>query len=119
MFSGNSTQVWKSTEYNEATKQNIELLLGSERGELFSDPYFVLFLRHYLYEPNYNKVYDLIIDTIYSQLALFIPQIRVDRNNITLITDKEKGKIYVRFTATCQIDYQLNTYQLLLFSESA
>ena len=118
MFSANSTNVYKETEYHEATMQNTELLLLSERGELFGDPYYGVLLRHYLYDQNTIKLRDVIIDILYTQLALFIPQVRVKRENIDIIQDQERGKLYCRFTGTCLIDYKVNTYRLLIFEDS-
>ncbi len=118
MFNTNSTNVWKSTEHLEATKQNSILLLQCERGELFGDPYFGLLFKRYLFSQNSIILKDTIIDMIYTQLALFIPQITVERKNIDIIQDKERGKLYCKFRGVNQIDYSINTYNLLLFQES-
>jgi len=118
MFNSNNTKVWKSSEYLNATTQNTITLLQSERGELFGDPYFGILLKHYLYDQNNYILRDVIIDVIYTQLALFIPQLKVERRNINIIQDKEKGKLYCRFSGINQIDYQQNTYNLLMFKEN-
>ena len=115
MFNTNSTRVWKSTEYLNATKQNTKLLLYCERGELIGDPYFGLLLRHFFFDQNNYVLRDQIIDMIYTQLAIFIPQVHVERKNITIFQDREKAKLYCEFTGINQIDYQPNTYQLVLF----
>ena len=60
---------------------------------------------------------DAIIDIVYTQLVLFIPQLRISRDDIDIITDQEIGKIYCTFTAVDQIDFTTNTYQLLLFQD--
>ncbi len=112
-----TTQVWKSTEADQATKQNIKLLLKSERGELIGDPYFGLLLRHYLFNQNNYVLKDQIIDMIYTQLATFIPQIKVKRKDILVFQDRETGKLYCEFSGINQIDFTLNTYQLVLFDE--
>ncbi len=117
MFSSNSTNVWKSKEYLSSTKQNTIVTLQCERGELFGDPYFGLMLKHYMYEQNGRVLKDIIIDMIYSNLVLFIPQIKVRREDIEIIQDKEKGKLYCKFHGTNQIDYQTNTYNLLIFED--
>ena len=114
MFASNSTNVWKSKEYLEATKQNTILLLHCERGELFGDPYFGLMLKHYLFDQNGYRLRDAIIDIIYTQLAIFIPQVKVNRKDIYIVQDKEKGKLYCTFKGINQIDYQVNTYDLVL-----
>ena len=118
MFNTNSTRVWKSSEHLNATKQNIKLVLYSERGELIGDPYFGLMLRHFMFDQNNYILRYQIIDMIYTQLAIFIPQVHVERKDITVFQDREKAKLYCEFSGINQIDYQLNTYQLVLFDSN-
>ena len=118
MFNTNSTRVWKSSEHLNATKQNTKLVLYSERGELIGDPYFGLMLRHFMFDQNNYILRDQIIDMIYTQLAIFIPQVHVERKDITIFQDREKAKLYCEFSGVNQIDYQLNTYNLTLYSNS-
>ena len=117
MLNSNSTNVWKSQEYLESTKQSAVLLLQSERYELFGDPFYGLLFKHYLFSQNGTKLKDIVIDMIYTQLVLFLPQLRIDRKDIDVIQDREKGKLYCSFSGINQIDYQLNTYNLVLYSE--
>lgn len=100
MFSTNSTNVWLESEHKKATAQNLITLLHTERGELFGDPYYGLMFKHYLFSQNDQVLADVISDIIYTQVALFIPQLKIKRNNIRLITDQEKGKLYCEFIAT-------------------
>ena len=118
MFNTNSSNIWKSNEYLQQTKQNTIILLHCERGELFGDPYFGIMLKHYLFDQNNYILRDAIIDTIYTQLAIFIPQLRVKRNDIDIIQDRERGKLYCQFKGINQIDYTNNTYNIVLFEES-
>ena len=118
MFNTNSTRVWKSSEHLKATKQNTKLVLYSERGELIGDPYFGLMLRQFMFDQNNYILRDQIIDMIYTQLAIFIPQVHVERKDITIFQDREKAKLYCEFSGINQIDYQLNTYQLVLFDSN-
>ena len=117
MFNPNSTRVWKSSEHLEATKQNTKLLLNTNRGELFGDPYFGLMFKRYLFDQNSYILKDAIIDMIYTQLSIFIPQVKVKREDIEIIQDRERGKLYCRFSGISQIDYTFNTYNLVLFDE--
>ena len=117
MFNTNSTNVWKSNEYLSATTQNTILLLHTTRGELFGDPYFGLMLKRFMFDQNNYVLRDQIIDMIYTQLATFIPQVHVERKDITIFQDREKAKLYCEFTGTNQIDYTVNTYSLVLFNE--
>lgn len=118
MFSSNSTNVWKQEEYHEATTQNSLLLLQSERGELFGDPYYGLLLKHYMFDQNNYVLKDILVDMIYTQIALFIPQVHVERRDIQIVQDKQKGKVYCTFRGINQIDYKLNTYNLLLYQNT-
>ena len=118
MFKSNSSQIWRADEYGKATRQNVLLLLHSERGELECDPYFGILLKQYMFNQNSYILKDMLIDTIYTQLALFLPQLKILRNSIEIIQDKERGKVYCRFSGINQIDYTHNTFNLLLFEDS-
>ena len=118
MFKSNSSQIWRADEYSKATRQNVLLLFQSERGEFECDPYFGILLKHYMFNQNSYILKDMLIDTIYTQIAIFLPQIKVSRNSISLITDPLKGRLYCNFSGTNQIDYTHNTFNLLLFDET-
>ena len=118
MFKSNNSQIWRADEYGKATKQNALLLLQSERGELECDPYFGILLKHYMFNQNSYILKDMLIDTLYTQIAIFLPQIRVTRNSIDIVSDKTKGRLYCKFSGINQIDYTHNTFNLLLFDET-
>ena len=118
MFKSNSSQIWREDEYGKATRQNALLLLHSERGELECDPYFGILLKHYMFNQNSYILKDMLIDTIYTQIAIFLPQVHVSRNSIDIVSDRQKGKLYCSFSGTNQIDYTHNTFNLLLFDET-
>jgi hypothetical protein len=118
MFNSNTSQIWRADEYNKATRQNVLLLLQSERGELECDPYFGILLKHYMFNQNSYILKDMLIDTLYTQIAIFLPQIRVTRNAIEIISDDKRGRLYCRFSGVNQIDYTHNTFNLLLFDET-
>ena len=112
MFQGNTTNISKDFD---ATRQNTLLLLRSEKGELFGDPYFGIRLKRYLYEQNNYILRDVIIDEIYVQLALFMPQLLVQRNDIKLI--KDRSKLYCKFKAINQANFVTDMYSLVLYNE--
>lgn len=112
MFSPNSTNIAKDFK---ATKQNTLLLLHSEKGELFGDPYFGIRLKRYLFDQNNYILKDIIIDEIYTQLALFLPQLTVNRRDINII--QERAVLYCTFKAINNIDYTTDTYSLVLYDE--
>lgn len=112
MFQTNSTNIVKDLQ---ATRQNTLLLLQSEKGELFGDPYFGIRLKRYIFDQNDLILRDIIIDEIYTQLALFLPQVVVNRSDIHIIQDR--AKLICNFKATNQVDFTIDTYNLVLFDE--
>jgi hypothetical protein len=118
MFKTNSSQIWRADEYGKATRQNALLLFQSERGELECDPYFGILLKHYMFNQNSYILKDMLLDTIYTQIAIFLPQIKVTRSSINLVPDRLKGRLYCNFSGINQIDYTHNTFNLLLFDEN-
>ena len=60
----------------------------------------------------------MLLDTIYTQIAIFLPQVKISRNDIDIVSDPLKGRMYCRFSGISQIDYTHNTYNLLLFDET-
>lgn len=115
MFRTNSTLVTDT--YLDATKQNTHLLLNTEKGELFGDPYFGIKLKAYLFDQNSYVLKDILIDEIYTQLALFIPQLKVNRDDIEIIQNRQKGKLICKFKGINQIDFTTDTYNLVLYSD--
>jgi phage baseplate assembly protein W len=118
MFNTNSTNVWKSDEYLAATKQNAAVLLQCERNELFGDPYFGSLVTQYMFDQNSYILRDVIADIVYTQLATFIPQLKITRDDVRVIKDTTKGRLLVKVTGINQIDYQPNTFNLVLFQDT-
>ena len=98
----------------DATFQNMKLLLGSEKGEFVFDPFFGIRLKRYTFEQNNKILMDILIDEIYEQLVIFMPQLIIKRKDITLVS--EMAKIYVNIKARNQKDFSLNSYNLVLFN---
>lgn len=97
-----------------ATLNNIRLLLTSEKGQLLGDPYFGVRLKKYLFEPNNAVLKDIIIDEIYSQIKLFIPQVMIDRRDIDVV-QRDKGKLVATIKLTYVVDFSRETYSLVIF----
>ena len=98
----------------DATKQNIKLLIYSEKGEFVFDPFFGVRLKRYMFEQNNKILMDILIDEIYEQLVIFMPQLIITRKDISLVSDM--AKIYVNIKARNQRDFALNKYNLVLFN---
>lgn len=113
MFNSNSTNTIKDLD---ATKQNTILLLKSEKGEFVSDPYFGIRLKKYLFEQNSYILTDIILDEIYTQVALFLPQLTIRRQDINIIRDR--AKLICSFKATNRLDFTTDMYSLVLYDEN-
>ena len=98
----------------DATNSNIELALMSWKNSLFGDPYFGSNLKRFIYEQNNVILRDLVIDDIYLCLQQFIPQIYVDRRDITV--DGQKDTLYATIKYTNIFDKTVNLYQIDLMT---
>ena len=109
MFNGSRA---KLVEDHQATTNNLKLMLKSPRTSLFGDPYFGTELQKVIYSPNSGIIQDLVIDDIYSSIQVFIPQLKLSRNDVTL--DRDKLNLYADIQATNLIDYTNNLYEIRL-----
>ena len=103
---------------HDATLQNLKLLLWSEKGELFGDPYYGTGFKKYLYDQNDLVLEDIIIDDVYTTIALFMPQIKVNRKDIKLIRD-DKGQLSVTIKCTNLVDFTTDLYTIVLMEAAA
>ena len=119
MFNYNNTNVIASSDYRKSTMQNAKLLLNTTKGEMFGDPYIGTKIKQYLFDHNNYILREALADNIYTQLALFIPQLKINRKNISIETPAGvKGKLVCKFSGTSQIDYTVDTYSIVLIDES-
>lgn len=114
MFSNSTT---KLKEDKEATKSNLHTLLSSEQGEFLGDPAFGVKIKAYMFEQNNSVLRDILIDELYEQIRLFIPQLKVDRKDIKLTSDGTKITALIK--ATNRRDYTTDLYTLCLFDENS
>lgn len=115
MFQPNSTNIKKDFD---ATRQNTLLLLRTEKGELFGDPYYGSGFKKYIYDQNDVILYDLIVDDIYTAIALFMPQIKVDRRDIKVDRDGI-GKLTATIKCTNMVDFTTDLYTIVLEENEA
>ena len=95
-----------------ATKSNLRLLLLSNKNSLFGDPYFGTELKNVIYSQNGAIIKDLIVDEIYTSIAVFMPQLRVKRDDISVESDGID--IYASFTALNLLNYTTDLYNIKL-----
>ena len=103
---------------HDATLQNLQLLLWSEKGELFGDPYYGAGFKRYIYDQNDVVLNDLIVDDIYSAIALFMPQIKVNRKDIKVNRDGI-GKLTATIKCTNMVDFTTDLYTIVLMENEA
>ena len=96
----------------DATLQNLKMLIFSEKGELFGDPYFGTGLKRFLYDQNDTVLKDLLVDEIYIAVATFMPQIILKRSDITIEADGTK--VICNLKAINRVDFQTNLYTIPL-----
>ena len=111
--------IFKSTQTNivkdhEATSQNLRLLLHSDRGGLFGDPYYGTILKQLMFEPNNYILRDIVIDAIYTVILQFMPQILVKRKDITIVQSGVDIKVTIK--AVNMLDYQTDMYNVNLLN---
>lgn len=111
MFSNSRTLLYKD---HEATASNLKLLLASDRTSLFGDPYYGTALKRVIYERNSAVLQDLIIDEIYTSILIFMPQIKLSRNDITVTSDGTD--VYAKINCINLIDYTTDMYTINLTS---
>ena len=97
----------------EATFQNLKYLILSEKGELFGDPFYGVGLKKYLFDQNDTIIKDLVLDDMYTAIATFMPQLRINRNDLKLRTG-DKGEIFVDIRAINQLDFTTDLYSIIL-----
>lgn len=112
MFKFSSTSVVKD---REASAQDMKLLLASEKGEMFGDPFFGIRIKKYAFEQNNYVLKDVLIDEIYTQLQVFCPQLTVNRKDITIT--QRGARLVATIKGVNKIDFTTDTYQLELFQD--
>lgn len=97
---------------DDATASNLRLLLLSPRKSLFGDPYYGNELKDVIFSQSGQIIKDLIVDEIYTTIAVFMPQLSVSRDDISIETDGVE--LYTTFKATNLLNYTTNLYNIKL-----
>ena len=114
MFSNTRTLLFKD---KEATASNLVLLLNSNKMTLFGDPYFGTSLRRAIFEQNDGILVDLVVDEIYTTIVTFMPQIQINRNDITLTQDGVD--VFCNIKCLDLTDYTTNLYSINLTNDNS
>lgn len=102
-------------EDKKATEQNLKLMLLSDRGALFGDPYFGTLWRKLIFDQNSEILRDIIIDDILTSIQTFMPQLLTKREDITVTSDKYSVSINIK--ALNLLDYQTDIYSIKLMED--
>lgn len=97
---------------DDATASNLRLLLLSPRKSLFGDPYYGNELKDVIFSQSGQIIKDLIVDEIYTAIAVFMPQLSVLRDDIFIETDGVE--LYTTFKAVNLLNYTTNLYNIKL-----
>lgn len=112
MVSGVNTKIVSD---HEATSQNLKLMLLSDRGSLFGDPYFGTLWRKLIFNQNNDILRDIIIDDILTSIQTFMPQLLVKREDIKVISDRYSVSVNIK--ALNLLDYQTDMYSIKLMED--
>ena len=111
IFNNTSTRVVSD---HVATAQNLKLLLASDKGSFFGDPYYGNIIKSLMFNQNDVILRDIIIDAIYTVILQFMPQILVKRKDITIV---QRGTdVYVTIRALNMLDYVTDMYNINLLN---
>ena len=109
MFSNSKTNL---VEGKKATASNLKLLILSRRGSLLGDPNYGTDLMMAFFNQNSPILADLIIDEIYTTIVTGMPQIMVDRKDITVVSDGVD--VIANLKLTNKEDFTTDLYQINL-----
>jgi hypothetical protein len=73
-------------------------------------------VQRYTFDQNSYVLRDILADMVYTQIAIFIPQLKVERRDITIFQDRRRGPLLCQIYGINRLDYTPNTYELILLS---
>lgn len=107
-----STAHTKVVQDHEATMSNLKLLLLSDKYSLLGDPYYGTNLKRLMFNQNNQVLRDIVVDDIYTAILTFMPQLVVNRKDITVASNG--ANIYVTIKALNLLDYTTDLYNINL-----
>ena len=101
---------------DEATaREKLELVLmelASDKYSLLGDPYYGTNLKRLMFEQNNQILRDLIIDDIYTAIITFLPQLKIQRKDISVTSNR--AAVYASIRAINLLDYTMDLYNINL-----
>ena len=111
MFNTTTTKIIKDME---ATKSNLALVLLSNKKSFIFDPDFGCNLGSLFFDQNDDIIPELVVDQIYTTIQLFIPQLLVNRKDITL--EQQKDRVIINIKALNYMTHEIDNYALTLLT---
>ncbi len=111
MFNTTTTKIVKDAE---ATKSNLALVLLSNKKSFIFDPDFGCNLGFLFFEQNADIIPELVIDQIYSAIQTFMPQLLVDRRDITIT--QENNSVLINVKALNYMTHEIDNYTLTILT---
>ncbi len=103
-------------ENHDATMSNLKLLLQTWKGSLYGDPFYGTNMLQKVFSQNDLLLVDIIIDDIYTAILNFMPQIYVERKQISL--RQKDDKIFVEINCINKLNNETNMYEISLTDDA-
>ena len=113
----NGSTVYLNKDYD-AIKTNLKLLLGSNRGGLFGDPYYGTKLKTVLWDQAHDDIIlELLKDDVFEAIYSYMPQITVKKDDITVT--KQNNFVNVTIKVTSDSGVESNLYEITLLTNDS
>lgn len=113
----NGSTVYLNKDYD-AVKTNLKLLLGSNRGGLFGDPYYGTKLKTVLWDQAHDDIIlELLKDDVFEAIYSYMPQITVNKDDITIT--KQDNFVNVTIKVTSDSGVESNLYEITLLTNDS
>ena len=96
----------------DAIREDMILLLSTERRTLFGDPYYGCELRKYIFEQSNSIIADLLIDELYTTIITFMPQVYLTRKDIKILTSRSNLYAEIKYSYVLDNTSDLFTIKL-------
>lgn len=109
----NGSTVFLDKDY-EAIKNNLELLLGSNRGGLFGDPQYGTKIKTVLWEQAHEYIMkELVKDDLFEAIYSYIPQVEINRDDIEVEVIDNFVQVTIKVKSDTGIKSDLVTLQFM------
>lgn len=105
----------------DAVKQDLILLLGSNKGGLYGDPWFGTDIKQVLWDPNHRDILTYIVrDQIFEAIYSYMPNnIKINRNDIVVNIIDNYANVQINLSAYSNKENDMLSIDLLNESNMA